>query len=284
MVEVAADDVLRWDLGDLDRLLAEAPTAVVCVTHGSNVTGAVQALGRWSPGRTPPARGSWSTPPRPPGRSPSPWTPWAPTRSPSRGTRAARPDRDRRAGAGAGVAVPPLIVGGTGTVSEREDPPLDLPVALEAGTANALACAGLAVAVRWIEEQGVAALHARAAAVGQRLRQALAALPGVRLHAADGPDDLPIALVQVAGWDPHELATALDAGVATRAGLHCAPRAHRRLGTAPEGRSGSASAPCWSRTRSIGRSPSSRRCRLDPGRFVCRPALRGLSSDTARLR
>ncbi len=42
--EVACDDALRWDLADLERQLA-APTALVALSHASNVTGAVQDLG-----------------------------------------------------------------------------------------------------------------------------------------------------------------------------------------------------------------------------------------------
>jgi len=232
--EVAADDALRWDLADLERRLAAGPAALVCVSHGSNVTGAVQdlaAIARLAGGAG------------------------ARVLVDAAQTAGALPlDLDALGvdlvafsghkallgptGIGglfvrAGVAPRPLLLGGTGTASDSEEPPVELPTALEPGTPNSCAAAALAVAVAHVAGETPAAIHARTAALGARLRAGLAELPGVELFAADGPDDLPVVAFRVAGWDPAELAVLLDAsaGVAVRPGLHCAPRAHRRLGT-----------------------------------------------------
>ncbi len=128
-------------------------------------------------------------------------------------------------------------MGGTGSRSEDEEPPLELPGALEVGTANALAFAALLPALRWIEAQGVASLHARCAEQAALLRAGLGELPGVRVFGAGAPGDLGVISFVVEGWEPGELAMTLDAaaGACLRAGLHCAPRAHRRLGTLPRG-------------------------------------------------
>ncbi len=235
--EVACDDLLRWDLEDLERRLRAAPTAAVVVTHGSNVTGAVQdlpqvvALARAAGARVVVDAAQTA------GAVPLDLDALGADLVAFSGHKGLLgPTGIGGLVVAADLAVPPLVVGGTGTASEREAPPAELPGALEAGTANSLACAATATAARWVREQTPAALHARAAAAGARLREGLAEVPGVRLHAAAGPDDLPVVSFTVEGWDVHELATALDAaGACVRAGLHCAPRAHRRLGTAPGG-------------------------------------------------
>jgi selenocysteine lyase/cysteine desulfurase len=230
--EVATDDDLRWDLADLETKLREE-TALVAVAHGSNVTGAVQDLaaivarahdanalvlvdGAQTVGAVPTDVAAL-------GLDLLAFSGHKALLGPT-GTGAlyVRP----------GLSVRPLLTGGTGTSSEREDPPLELPHALEAGTANAVGFAGLAVAVRAVRERTPAAIHAHTASLGDRLRAGVAALPGAVVHGASRPADLAVVSFTVSGWDPNELATVLDAqGIALRAGLHCAPRAHRRLGT-----------------------------------------------------
>jgi cysteine desulfurase family protein len=133
--------------------------------------------------------------------------------------------------------VEPLIRGGTGSRSEREDQPDFSPDRFEAGTPNVPALAGLAAAVRELEEKGLAAVRARHSELAARLRDAMRGIPGVRLH---GPPDparqLAIVSFGVEGIDPDALARELERrGVLCRPGLHCAPRAHRTLGTFPGG-------------------------------------------------
>ena len=74
-----------------------------------------------------------------------------------------------------------------------------------------------------------------------RLRSGLEGIPGLICYGprdhADHRDHEPIYLVNLRGYDPAELSAVLDSsfGIQTRAGLHCAPGAHRVLGTYPEG-------------------------------------------------
>ncbi|MGH9361000.1 MAG: aminotransferase class V-fold PLP-dependent enzyme, partial [Thermoanaerobaculia bacterium] len=90
----------------------------------------------------------------------------------------------------------------------------------------------------WLLERGVEAVRRELESLARELEAGLRAVPGLTLH---GPEDLaarePMFPVNLAGYRPDELAAALDAGfgVQTRAGLHCAPGAHRVLGTFPEG-------------------------------------------------
>ena len=127
----------------------------------------------------------------------------------------------------------PLIRGGTGSASDSETQPEFMPDRLEAGTANLPGLAGLLAAVRWLADAGIESVRKREAALTDRLLRGLLALPGV---AAPGPGPgfprAPVVSITVRGRDLGELALELDRrDIAARVGLHCAPRAHRSIGT-----------------------------------------------------
>jgi cysteine desulfurase / selenocysteine lyase len=136
------------------------------------------------------------------------------------------------------VKLAPLRQGGTGIRSEEERQPEDLPEGLEAGTLNTVGLAGLVAALRYLGTRRVEEIHAGEVALTERLLSALADTRSVRVH---GPRDarrqVGTVSVSVEGWEPVDLAAALDGsfGIAARAGLHCAPLAHRTLGTHPAG-------------------------------------------------
>ncbi len=132
-----------------------------------------------------------------------------------------------------GLEIDPVFSGGTGAESESAEMPAAMPDRLEAGTQNGPGIAGLLAGVEWVLARGVEAIHAREMALKARLRERLSGIPGVRLLSPAAPDGVGIVTVTVEGVDPSVLATRLDRehGVMTRAGLHCAPEAHRILGT-----------------------------------------------------
>ena len=134
-------------------------------------------------------------------------------------------------------AVRPTVFGGTGAGGGDEMPP-ELPHRLEPGTPNLPGFAGLAVALDWIEAVGVAELHRRGEALVGELLDRLLATPGVRvLGTLDAGRRCGLVAFTIDGWDSHEAAAVLHAsfGVVGRAGLHCAPGAHERFGTAAGG-------------------------------------------------
>ena len=131
----------------------------------------------------------------------------------------------------------PFRLGGTGA-GGGDAMPAELPHRLEPGTPNLPGVAGLLAAVEWIEARGVAELHAHSVELTGRLLDRLAKLPSVRvLGTADPNRRCGLVSFTLAGWDPAEAAAVLDAsfGVECRAGLHCAPAAHRRFGTESSG-------------------------------------------------
>jgi selenocysteine lyase/cysteine desulfurase len=116
--------------------------------------------------------------------------------------------------------------------------PEALPLRLEAGTQNAAGIAGLLAGVRFVLEQGIEQIRQHEMALTALLIDALREAPGLIVI---GPPDLSqrtaIASVTVEGYVPDQLAAVLDQvfDIATRAGLHCAPQAHRTAGTLETG-------------------------------------------------
>ena len=139
---------------------------------------------------------------------------------------------------GEGVQVAPLLHGGTGVHSALPDQPDDYPEHLEAGTLNTPGIAGLGRAARFVLETGVEAIRAQEAALRERFVAGVRRLPGVVVYGlADGLEHVPTVALNVGTVDSARVADRLayEFGIATRAGLHCAPRAHEALGTLGQG-------------------------------------------------
>jgi len=137
-----------------------------------------------------------------------------------------------------GVVLSPLRQGGTGTRSEEEKQPEELPEALEVGTLNTVGIAGLGAALRYLQERGQPAIRAHELALTTRLIDGLRDIPGLRIHGTGDPArQVATVSVSLEGWEPVDLGAVLDSsfGIAVRSGLHCAPLAHRTLGTYPRG-------------------------------------------------
>ena len=132
----------------------------------------------------------------------------------------------------------PLMYGGTGSASDSDVHPEFLPDRFEAGTLNAVGLAGLAAGVSFVESRGLAAIRAREQSLTAQLIGGLQEIPQIHVLGPRDPErQTAIVSFNVEGWSCSEVAVALEerAGVCCRAGLHCAPLAHRQLGTFPEG-------------------------------------------------
>jgi len=132
----------------------------------------------------------------------------------------------------------PLKRGGTGSRSEHEDQPEFLPDRFESGTPNAVGLAGLAAGARWVQDQGVEAIRDREVKLARQLIDGLRGIGGVTVHGGlDARRQTGTVSFNIAGMEPSTVGLRLDDehGILCRVGLHCAPAAHRTLGTFPAG-------------------------------------------------
>lgn len=137
-----------------------------------------------------------------------------------------------------GVKPLPLMRGGTGSRSEEEYQPDFLPDLYESGTPNTIGLTGLATAVRFVNQTTVEKIHHHEFQLGKILRQGLAAINGLRLHGPRSDQDrLPVTSFTLEKLTPAEIAFRLDRqhDIMVRVGLHCAPLAHKTIGTFPRG-------------------------------------------------
>lgn len=131
----------------------------------------------------------------------------------------------------------PLLHGGTGSESIPQTMPLHLPDRLEAGTHNMPGIAGLEAGLRFVQTLGTDRILAHERALLRRTVRALSALPRLTCYAAeDETAQAGVLSFRLTGLSPEETAERLsEQGIALRAGLHCAPLAHRTVGTLPDG-------------------------------------------------
>jgi cysteine desulfurase/selenocysteine lyase len=132
----------------------------------------------------------------------------------------------------------PLKRGGTGSRSEQEEQPDFLPDSCESGTPNAVGLAGLVAGIRWVLERGVEAIRAHEMMLTQQLIDGLREIPNVAVYGSlDAAQQTATVSFNIAGLEPSEVGLRLDDedAILCRVGLHCAPAAHKTLGTFPAG-------------------------------------------------
>ncbi len=132
------------------------------------------------------------------------------------------------------LELPVLKTGGTGSDSFQPLQPREMPDLAEAGTPNAHGLCGLRHGIAYIQRMGLNTLMGKQEALTRRLYEGIVHLPGLTVVGDfERWPRLPIVSFAVEGMDSAEAALWLweNHGVATRAGSHCAPLLHRRMGT-----------------------------------------------------
>ena len=132
----------------------------------------------------------------------------------------------------------PLVTGGTGSASDTERQPAYMPDRFESGTPNLPGIYGLQAAVDFVLETGVEALRRREEELTGLLLDGLRGIPQIRLAGPEGTDHRAgVVSIDFLREDNAEAAFRLEQefGILTRCGLHCAPSAHKTLGTFPQG-------------------------------------------------
>jgi cysteine desulfurase family protein len=123
-----------------------------------------------------------------------------------------------------GIKLKPLLYGGTGNQSESREMPGEAPERYEAGTLNTVGIAGLGGGLAFLEELGMTPLYEHEKSLTIKLMHGLQELGAV-------------VSFNISGMDASEAGFILDQvyGIAVRTGLHCAPLAHRTMGTLEPG-------------------------------------------------
>lgn len=137
-----------------------------------------------------------------------------------------------------GTSLKQLREGGTGSESESLDHPQTRPDKYEAGTLNTPGIAGLGAGIKYILDNGQDCLHSKVKGLEKLLICALSQLRNAKIY---GPRDMAcrsgIVSINIGQMPSTELADILDQkyDIAVRGGLHCAPMAHRTIGSLQQG-------------------------------------------------
>ncbi|MBN2225225.1 MAG: aminotransferase class V-fold PLP-dependent enzyme [Deltaproteobacteria bacterium] len=132
----------------------------------------------------------------------------------------------------------PLVYGGTGSRSEQEYQPEFLPDRFESGTCNIAGIAGLSAGLDYILTRGLSEIRAHESGLVHQLIAGLEAMEGVTVYGTSDPKKRTAAVsFRIAGIDNGITARRLseEFDIMCRPGLHCAPRAHKTIGTFPGG-------------------------------------------------
>jgi len=139
---------------------------------------------------------------------------------------------------GKDIDIKPLMQGGTGSKSKSDFHPDFFPDRLEAGTLNTVGIAGLGAGIDYIEKVGVKEIEKHKKMLVKRFIDGLRLIDGITVY---GPDDIDkrcgVVAFNIDGKSPGEVGYILDReyGIMSRVGLHCAPHAHKTIGSFPEG-------------------------------------------------
>ncbi len=137
-----------------------------------------------------------------------------------------------------GLAVRPLKSGGSGVQTYSKSHPSEMPTALEAGTLNGHGIAGLGAAADYLLETGIDTVRAREQELMWRFYEGVKDIPGVIIYGDfTSRERCPIVTLNIRDYDSSEVSDELliTYNISTRSGGHCAPLAHRALGTAEQG-------------------------------------------------
>jgi len=137
-----------------------------------------------------------------------------------------------------GIDLDPLKEGGTGGGPSDDEQPEALPDRFEAGTMNTPGIAGLGAGAAFLLGHTVEAARQKEMSLFKQLAEGLSVIEGLTLYGSDDPDKrVSLLSFNIEGLDPSLVSFRLDGefDILCRSGLHCAPDAHRTMGTFPEG-------------------------------------------------
>jgi cysteine desulfurase family protein len=139
---------------------------------------------------------------------------------------------------GGRVKILPLMRGGTGSLSDREEQPDFFPDCYESGTLNAIGLAGLGAGIDFIRKRGIETIFQHDGRLLEIFLDTVSTNRRITLYGMCSPSrQTGVVSLNVQHLSPSKVGDVLNRkyGILTRIGLHCAPRAHKTIGTFPDG-------------------------------------------------
>jgi cysteine desulfurase family protein len=139
---------------------------------------------------------------------------------------------------GENISMSPLMRGGTGSLSSREIQPDFSPDRYESGTLNVVGIAGLGAGIEYIQNYGIEKILYHDNHLLDILLDKLSGNNRISIYGVKKPyKQTGVLSMNIEGISPSNTGEILDReyGIQTRVGLHCAPSAHRTIGTFPDG-------------------------------------------------
>ncbi|WP_297487094.1 aminotransferase class V-fold PLP-dependent enzyme [uncultured Cetobacterium sp.] len=129
--------------------------------------------------------------------------------------------------------IKPLLEGGTGSFSKYERQPLEMPELLESGTLNTPGIISLGAGIEYIKSQGIENIEKHENLLIEKFIIEIEKLERVKVYKSITKKQGPVVSLNIENVDSGELASILDEefGIMVRPGFHCAPRAHKTIGT-----------------------------------------------------
>lgn len=135
------------------------------------------------------------------------------------------------------VTLSPFASGGTGSMSESLYQPEEMPDRLESGTLNMPGIAGLSEGIKFIMREGIKNIHEHEMALFEYAKNALLNMDNITLYGDLNGNRVGVLSFNIDGIDSVSAANELSEryDICVRGGLHCAPLAHKTLGTVQGG-------------------------------------------------
>lgn len=135
------------------------------------------------------------------------------------------------------VKLSPVIVGGTGTLSQSKYQPTDMPDMLHSGTLNTPAIMTLKTAVEYINSVGIKNIEEKERNLAEYLISELKNITGVTVYGLESGKRNGTVLFNIGNFSSGEVADMLDKDfdIASRGGYHCAYTAHQTIGSEKSG-------------------------------------------------
>ena len=136
-----------------------------------------------------------------------------------------------------GLSISPIIEGGTGSFSKLPRQPLKMPEMLEAGTSNTPGILSLGAGIDYINSIGLENIKNHKTNLVNYFIKSLSDIPEIIIYDNFNIERGPVVALNIKGIPSSELSDILseEFNICTRGGFHCAPLAHKYLGTYEDG-------------------------------------------------